>query len=76
MFGWRRRSEGFEWQEYVRTTVLIRRADRQRKIDDVRAAAINKVKDTADRGVAAGRAGVETVTQTTSQLIAAAARAL
>lgn len=75
MFGWRRRSEGFEWQEYVRTTVLIRRADRQRKIDDVRVAAINKVKDTADRGVAAGRAGVETVSQTTSQMIAAAANA-
>ena len=75
MFGWRRRSEGFEWQEYVRTTVLIRRADRQRKIDDVRVAAINKVKDTADRGVAAGRAGVENVTQTTSEWITAAARA-
>lgn len=76
MFGWRRRSEGFEWQEYVRTTVLVRRADRQRKIDDVRVAAINKVKDTADRGVAVGRAGVETVTQTTSQMIRAAARGL
>lgn len=76
MFGWRRRSEGFEWQEYVRTTILVRRADRQRKIDDVRVAAINKVKDTADRGVAAGRAGVETVTQTSGQMLSAAARAL
>ena len=46
MFGWRRRSEGFEWQEYVRTTVLVRRADRQTQIDDVRMAALNKVKDT------------------------------
>lgn len=76
MFGWRRRSEGFEWQEYVRTTILVRRADRQRKIDDVRVAAVNKVKDTADRGVAAGRAGVEQVAQTTSQIITAAARAI
>ncbi len=76
MFGWRRRSEGFEWREYVRTTVLVRRADRQRKIDDVREAAVNKVKDTADRGVAAGRAGVETVAQTTSQMAKAAAHAL
>lgn len=76
MFGWRRRSEGFEWQEYVRTTILVRRADRQRKIDDVRVTAINKVKDTADRGVAAGRAGVETVAQTTGQWIASAARVL
>ena len=39
MFGWRRRSEGFEWREYVRTTVLVRRADRQRRIEDVRVAA-------------------------------------
>lgn len=76
MFGWRRRSEGFEWREYVRTTVLVRRADRQRKIDDVRVAAVNKVKDTADRGVAAGRAGVETVAQNTSQILTAAAHAL
>jgi endonuclease YncB( thermonuclease family) len=72
MFGWRRRSKGFEWREYVRTTVLVRRADRQRKIDDVRVAALNKVKDTADRGLAAGRAGVETLAQTTSQIVKAA----
>jgi endonuclease YncB( thermonuclease family) len=59
MFGWRRRSEGFEWREYVRTTVLVRRADRQKKVDEVRDAAVAKVKDTKDRGVAAGRATAE-----------------
>ncbi|MEQ1651503.1 MAG: thermonuclease family protein [Hyphomicrobium sp.] len=74
MFGWRRRSEGFEWREYVRTTVLVRRADRQRKIDDVRMAAVNKVIDTKDRGVAAGRAGVETATLTISEIFKAASR--
>ncbi|MFT3732484.1 MAG: thermonuclease family protein [Hyphomicrobium sp.] len=58
MFGWRRRSEGFEWKEYVRTTILVRRADRQRRIEDARLAAIGKVKDAADAGVDAGRAGV------------------
>jgi endonuclease YncB( thermonuclease family) len=57
MFGWRRRSEGFEWKEYVRTTVLVRRADRQRRIEDARLAAIERVKDVADAGVEAGRAG-------------------
>lgn len=56
MFGWRRRREGFEWKEYVRTTVLVRRADRQRRIEDVRVAAIEKVKNVADAGVDAGRA--------------------
>ncbi|MBS0235424.1 MAG: thermonuclease family protein [Proteobacteria bacterium] len=56
MFGWRRRSEGFEWKEYVRTTVLVRRADRQRRLEDARVAAIEKVKNVADAGVDAGRA--------------------
>src|SRR6185312_12767196 len=58
MFGWRRRSEGFEWKEYVRTTVLVRRADRQRRVEDVRAAAVEKVKNAADAGAEAGRASV------------------
>lgn len=59
MFGWRRRSEGFEWKEYVRTTVLVRRADRQKKVDDVRMAAVARVKDTRDRGVAASQTGLQ-----------------
>lgn len=59
MFGWRRRSEGFEWREYVRTTVLVRRADRQRRIDDARHAALAKVHDVRDRGLEAGKAGVD-----------------
>ena len=57
MFGWRRRSEGFEWREYVRTTILVRRADRQRRVEDVRVAALEKVKHARDAGVDAGRAG-------------------
>ncbi len=59
MFGWRRRSEGFEWREHVRTTVLVRRADRQRRIDDARVAALSKVQDVRDRGFEAGKAGVD-----------------
>jgi endonuclease YncB( thermonuclease family) len=58
MFGWRRRSEGFEWKEYVRTTILVRRADRQRRVEDARAAAVAKVKNVADAGAEAGRASV------------------
>jgi endonuclease YncB( thermonuclease family) len=61
MFGWRRRSEGFEWREYVRTTVLVRRADRQRRVEDVRAAAVEKVKNVADAGADAGRASASFV---------------
>src|SRR5689334_5270834 len=58
MFGWRRRSEGFEWREYVRTTILVRRADRQRRLEDARMAALAKVKNAADVGAEAGRASV------------------
>ena len=58
MFGWRRRSEGFEWREHVKTAVLVRRADRQRRLDDARLAALSKVKDVKDRGVEAGKAHV------------------
>ena len=76
MFGWRRRSEGFEWQEYVRTTILVRRADRQRKVDDVRMAALAKAKDTRDRGVAASRAAADTVWQHIISALKAAALAL
>lgn len=57
MFGWRRRSEGFEWREYVRTTVLVRRADRQRRVEDAREAAVQKVKNARDIGVDVGKAG-------------------
>jgi endonuclease YncB( thermonuclease family) len=31
MLGWRKRSEGFEWEKYVRTTIKVRRADRRQK---------------------------------------------
>jgi endonuclease YncB( thermonuclease family) len=76
MFGWRRRNEGFEWREYVRTTILVRRADRQRRIDDARMAALAKVKDTRDKGVAAGQAGLETVSTTIRDVATAALRAI
>ena len=69
MFGWRRRSEGFEWREYVRTTVLVRRADRQRRAEDIRAAAVAKVKNAADAGVGAGRAGVSAARSQLSRLL-------
>ena len=74
MFGWRRRNEGFEWQEYVRTTILVRRADRQRKVDDVRMAALAKVKETKDRGVAVTRSWYQTASARLKEMVIAAAR--
>ena len=59
MFGWRKRSEGFEWKEYVRTTVLVRRADRQRRLDDARLSALAQVKGVKDRGVEASKRKID-----------------
>lgn len=47
---WRKRSEGFEWHEYVRTTILLRRKDRRQKVEEVRAAAVNQVKEGGRQG--------------------------
>lgn len=71
MFGWRRRSEGFEWCEYVRTTVLVRRADRQRRVEDVRDAAFEKAKNARDIGLDIGKAGVSYAGDTASGLMGA-----
>lgn len=61
MFGWRRRNEGFEWREYVRTTILVRRRDRQKRMDDAREAAVAKVIEARDKGVEAGLRQVDAV---------------
>jgi hypothetical protein len=45
MLGWRRKRDGFEWHDYVRTTILVRRAKRRQKVDDARAAAVHGLKD-------------------------------
>lgn len=52
MFGWGKKRDGFEWHDYVRTTILVRRAKRRQKLDDVRQAAADGLKDA---GVAAAR---------------------
>ena len=75
MFGWRKKSEGFEWQEYVRTTILVRRADRQKRLDDARLAALAAVKDTADRGIEAGKEQVQAVRQGAADIMRNAGRA-
>lgn len=57
MFWRRKRNEGFEWRDYVRTTILVRREQRRQRIKDVQAAAAEKVKDAGKRGLDAGLAG-------------------
>ena len=54
MFPWRRRNEGFEWREYVRTTILVRRKDRREKLSEAKDAAIFGVRQAGRRGFDAG----------------------
>lgn len=57
MFWWRKRSEGFEWRDYVRTTILVRREERRQRIKDAQGAAAAHVKDAGRRGVEAAVVG-------------------
>lgn len=57
MLGWRRKNEGFEWRDYVRTTVKLKREERAKKIDEIKQAAASGAKDVGRQSVAAGRNG-------------------
>jgi endonuclease YncB( thermonuclease family) len=42
---WRRKSEGFEWHKYVRTTIKLRRRDRRERIVRAQEAVVGGLKD-------------------------------
>ncbi len=58
MFGWKRKSDGFVWREHVRTTIVVRRDQRRQRLEDIKAAAVEGVKDAGAKGAALGVAGV------------------
>ncbi len=70
---WWRRNEGFEWKDYVRTTVLVRRRQRREKIDAAAHAAADALKDAGRRGVAAGAAGADAAGRGAVKLASSAA---
>jgi endonuclease YncB( thermonuclease family) len=55
---WRKKSDGFEWHQHVRTTVKLRREDRKRRIEVAKAAAVDGIKDVGRAGVAVGSSGI------------------
>lgn len=62
MLGWlrfRQRNDGFEWHEYVRTTVKLRREERKKKIEELRDAVADGAREAGRHGMAAGRHGIE-----------------
>ena len=59
MFGWRKRNDGFEWREYVRTTILVRRRNRRDRVGEVAKDAVHNLKAAGQRGAAAGAVGAQ-----------------
>ncbi len=59
MFGWRRRNDGFEWREYVRTTILVRRRNRRERLGEAGIAAVGGLKAAGERGALAGAKGAQ-----------------
>ena len=59
MFGWRKRNDGFEWREYVRTTILVRRRDRRERAGQVAKDAVQNLKAAGQRGAVAGAVGAQ-----------------
>lgn len=59
MFGWRKKRDGFEWQSYVRTTILMRRKERRRKVVSAMAAASEQLAQAGRQGAAAGVSGLK-----------------
>ncbi len=70
---WWRRNDGFEWKEYVRTTVLVRRQERRNKIDAAKAAAVEGAKQVGRKGLAVGSAGAEAAGQAAVKVARSAA---
>lgn len=59
MLWWRKRNEGFEWRDYVRTTILVRREQRRQRLKEVQEAAVHHVKAAGRRGVEASVSGAK-----------------
>lgn len=57
MLGWRRRNDGFEWRQYVRTTIALRRQARRDKAEQLREQAAEGMKKAGAKAGAAARQG-------------------
>jgi endonuclease YncB( thermonuclease family) len=61
MFGWGRKSDGFEWHEYVRTTIKLRREDRRARFLDAKDVAADGLKYAGRASVVASSSGATSV---------------
>ncbi|HRK18080.1 MAG TPA: hypothetical protein PK970_03920 [Hyphomicrobiaceae bacterium] len=57
---WRKKPQGFDWNEYVRTTIKLRRDQRRARVEDIRANIADQARQVgvaAAKGVKAGASG-------------------
>lgn len=54
---WRKKTDGFEWHKYVRTTIKLRRDDRRRRVLAAKDAALEGLENAGRASLDAGRAG-------------------
>lgn len=69
MLGWFKRSDGFEWKEYVRTTVRLRREDRKRKIVAAKGAVAKGVREAGVASVSASSTMVQKMVRGLGQML-------
>lgn len=75
MLGWWKKNDGFEWKEYVRTTILVKRKKRKDKLKNAQAAAVQGLKAAGKAGVSAGTSSASTVGPAIGRALAALGRA-
>lgn len=56
---WRRKSEGFEWHKYVKTTIAIRREQRRERAEEIKRSAQDGAIRAAEEAARLGRKGAQ-----------------
>ncbi|HWV82017.1 MAG TPA: thermonuclease family protein [Hyphomicrobiaceae bacterium] len=56
---WRRKSEGFEWHKYVKTTIAVRREQRRERAEEIKRSAQDGAVRAAEEAVRLGRRGAQ-----------------
>jgi endonuclease YncB( thermonuclease family) len=59
LWPWRRKSEGFEWHRYVKTTIAVRREQRRERAEEIKRSAQDGAVRAAEEAVRLGRRGAQ-----------------
>ncbi|MFN3745782.1 MAG: thermonuclease family protein [Hyphomicrobiaceae bacterium] len=76
LWPWRRKSEGFEWHKYVRTTIAIRREQRRERAEEIKRSAQDGALRAAEGAARLGRKGAQAAGDGARRASAASRRGL